>query len=222
MLVARARAGRRAQGAGRRGEEGRRGVVDDGDAPSGKGRGDVAATSTSRARRCELDAAAAQRSSTEHLGEDLGRLARPARGARPPPTAPGARLGADDVEPFLGEAGGVPPWELTDAIDRGDTAVALDRLHRMLGAGDRHPLQVMATLHGHYARHAAPRRRRRCATRQAAAEVLGLKGSTFPARKALDAGRPARVATGIAEAIGLLAEADLDLRGAQGVARASW
>ena len=43
------------------------------------------------------------------------------------------------------------PWELTDTIDRGDTATAIELLHRMLGAG-RHPLQLMATLHTHYAR----------------------------------------------------------------------
>jgi DNA polymerase-3 subunit delta len=37
----------------------------------------------------------------------------------------GARLGADDVAPYLGEAGGVAPWDLTDAIDRGDIATAV-------------------------------------------------------------------------------------------------
>ena len=62
------------------------------------------------------------------------------------------QLRPDDVEPFLGEAGGVPPWELTDAIDAGDTATALALLARMSGAGGRHPLQLMAVLHGHYAR----------------------------------------------------------------------
>src|SRR4029077_17360324 len=30
-----------------------------------------------------------------------------------------------DVEPFLGDAGGVPPWDLTDAVDRGDTTKSL-------------------------------------------------------------------------------------------------
>ena len=32
----------------------------------------------------------------------------------------GARLSADDVEPYLGEAADVQPWDLTDAIDSGD------------------------------------------------------------------------------------------------------
>ncbi len=55
-----------------------------------------------------------------------------------------------DVEPFLGDAGGVPPWDLTDAVDRGDTTKSLSLLHRMMRAGERHPLQVMAILHNHY------------------------------------------------------------------------
>ena len=124
------------------------------------------------------------------------------------------RLSDRDVEPFLGDAGSVPPWELTDAIDRGDAAGALDKLHRVLGAGGRHPLQVMVTLHSHFERilrlHGSG-----AATEQQAATVLGLKGSTFPARKALSrvsALGPSR----IARAVLLLAEADQGLRGGQG------
>jgi DNA polymerase III subunit delta len=124
---------------------------------------------------------------------------------------PGARLGAEDLEPFLGEPGGVPPWELTDALDKGDIAVALTKLHRMVGGGGRHPLQVMATLHGHYARMlqldgAA------VTGEKDAAQLLGLRGSTFPARKALSQTR--RLGHDrVVEAIDLLATADLDLRG---------
>ena len=57
----------------------------------------------------------------DRLGEDLGRLPALLDGLEAT-YGPGARLGEDEVEPFLGDAGGVPPWELTDAIDRGDTA----------------------------------------------------------------------------------------------------
>ena len=64
----------------------------------------------------------------------------------------GARLGVDDVEPFLGEAGGVPPWELTDALDKGDIRASLAKLHRMTEGGGRHALQIMATLQNHYGR----------------------------------------------------------------------
>ena len=59
---------------------------------------------------------------------------------------PDARLGADDVIPFLGEASDVPPWELTDAIDSGDIATSLDKLNRMTQGGERHALQILATL----------------------------------------------------------------------------
>jgi DNA polymerase-3 subunit delta len=124
-----------------------------------------------------------------------------------------ARLGIEDIEPLLGEGGGVPPWELTDALDRGDIATALAKLRRMLDGGGRHPLVVMATLHGHYARmlqlDGAPLRGERDA-----AQLLGLRGSTFPARKAMQQAR--RLGHDrIVEAISLLATADLDLRGAK-------
>jgi DNA polymerase-3 subunit delta len=125
----------------------------------------------------------------------------------------GSRLGVDEVRPWLGEAGGVPPWELTDAIDKGQADVALDRLHRMLHGGGRHELQIMATLQGHYGRvlrlDGAGAR-----SEKEAAEVLGLRGSTFPARKALDVSRTLGSA-GVRRVIGLLAEADLALKGAQ-------
>jgi len=148
----------------------------------------------------------------EHLGEDLGRLANLLE-ALASAYGAGARLEPDDVAPFLGEAGSAPPWELTDAIDRGDTAAALTALHRMLDAGDRHPLQLMATLHGHLAR--MLRLDGLDGLDEAtAATVLGLRGSTFPARKALDGAR-ALGSEGIADALGLLAAADLDLRGAK-------
>ena len=94
---------------------------------------------------------AASKAVEQHLGEDLGRLTNLLE-ALAAAYGTGARLGPDDVEPFLGEAGSVAPWHLTDAIDRGDMAVAIEALHRMTGAGERHPLQLMATLAAHYAR----------------------------------------------------------------------
>ena len=123
----------------------------------------------------------------------------------------GARLGAPDIEPFLGEGGGVPPWELTDALDRGDIRTSLAKLHRMTAGGGRHALQVMATLHNHYARmltlDGAP-----VTGEKDAAALLGLKGSSFPARKALSQARKLGHER-VVRAIDLLAQADLDLRG---------
>ena len=86
----------------------------------------------------------------------------------------------------------MPPWELTDAIDRGDTAVALDRLHRMIGGGDRHPLQIMATLHGHYAR-MLRLDGAGVGDEKDAAEVLGHEGLDVPGPQGARPGRAARV-----------------------------
>ena len=123
----------------------------------------------------------------------------------------GARLGAEDLDPFLGEPGGVPPWELTDALDRGDISGSLAKLHRMVGGGGRHPLQIMATLHGHYAR-MLNLDGAQVTGEKDAAQMLGIRGSTFPARKALSQAR--RLGHDrVVEAIDLLATADLDLRG---------
>jgi DNA polymerase-3 subunit delta len=144
----------------------------------------------------------------EQLGEDVGRL--DGLLATLAATFGGTRmLKPDDVEPFVGEGGGVPPWELTDAIDGGDTAGALALLARMMGAGGRHPLQLMAILHAHYVRLA---RLDGAATNSEAqvAELLGIKG--FPAKKALTQYRRLG-GDGVRRAIDLLAGADLDLRG---------
>ena len=142
------------------------------------------------------------------MGEDAGRLQGlidtlvSAHGS-------GHKLAVADVQPFLGDGGGVPPWDLTDAIDRGDTTASLALLHRMMG---RHPLQVMAILHGHYTK-LLKLDGSNARDEATAAAVLGIKPG-FPARKALDQYRRLS-GSGVTRAIGLLAQADLDLRGAK-------
>lgn len=154
-----------------------------------------------------LDAAATARLS-EHLGEDLSRLSgildqlAAAHGE-------GARIGTGELEPFLGQAGGAAPWDLTEALDKGETEAALTVLRRLLEAGGRHPLQVLSTLHRHYG---AMLRLDGAgiADEQGAAALTGLH--PFPAKKALEQSRRLGHA-GVARAIALLASADLDLRG---------
>src|SRR5829696_2865699 len=155
-------------------------------------------------------APAAAAAIAERVGEDVGRVAGIIDTLAA--TYGGRQLAAPDVEPFLGESGGVPPWELTDAIDAGRTADALSLLARMSGPGGRHPLQLMAVLHGHYARLA--RLDGADATSETeVAEVLGIKPG-YPARKALQ--QYQRLGGGgVQRAIDLLAGADLDLRGAK-------
>ena len=160
----------------------------------------------------KLTAAAAHRLS-EWLGDDAGRIPalldvlRAAYGE-------GARVDVDDLEPYLGEAGGVAPYHLTGAIDKGDAAGALEILHRLRGASF-HPLQVMALLHKHYQRILRlddPS----IGGEQGAVEALGGKVKPYPAGLAL---RQARLlgAGGLRTAYSHLAKADVDLRGATGL-----
>jgi DNA polymerase-3 subunit delta len=147
---------------------------------------------------------------SDTLGEDVGRLSG-VLAMLESTFGEGAKLTDEDIVDYLGEAGGIAPWELTDAIDKGEIATAIEKLHRMHGAGGRHALQLMATIHGHYTRMLALDGGD-VRSEKDAAEVLGLRGSTFPAKKALDQVRRLghdRLVT----AFGLLAQADRDLRG---------
>jgi len=157
----------------------------------------------------KLTAAAARRVA-DWFGDDAGRIPalldvlRAAYGD-------GARIDVDDVEPYLGEAGGVAPYHLTGAIDKGDAAGALEILHRLRGASF-HPLQVMAVLHKHYQRMLRlddPS----IGGEQGAVEALGGKVKPYPAGLSL---RQARLLgrDGLQTAYGHLAKADVDLRGA--------
>ena len=139
----------------------------------------------------------AKRAIAEHLGEDVGRLGgllavlESAFGV-------GVQLSAEDVEPFLGQSGSAPPWDLTDALDQG---------------GERHPLQIMASLHSHYER-MLKLDGSGVRDEETAAELLGIK--SFPAKKALMQTR--RLGSEpIAKAIVLLGTADMDLKGNTGL-----
>ncbi|MCE2525803.1 MAG: hypothetical protein J4F99_07640 [Acidimicrobiia bacterium] len=106
----------------------------------------------------------------EHLGEDRARvwaILDVLAGAY----GPGSRLGTAEVAPFLGARGTVPPWELTDAIGKGDIAGALSCLQRLSGPEGMHPLQVLAILRNHVDRMrpepAMRRLRPRCCARRA-------------------------------------------------------
>ena len=84
-----------------------------------------------------------------HVGEDLGRV-EGLLSALSAAYGEGARVTADDLAPYLGEAGNVPRYELTDAIDKGEPGKALTVLRRMLEAGGLAPVQVLTTLHIHF------------------------------------------------------------------------
>jgi DNA polymerase III subunit delta len=155
-----------------------------------------------------LDGGAAARIA-DQLGEDLGRVDGVIAVLRST-FGDGVKVTAGDVEPFLGEAGGIPPWDFTDAIDAGQTTKALTMLSRMIHGGERHPLAVMAILHGHYGKLA---RLDGVGARSDAdaATAMGIKPG-YPAKKAL-ATYQRLGGGGVQRAVNLLAEADLDLRG---------
>ncbi|MGI9578945.1 MAG: DNA polymerase III subunit delta [Microthrixaceae bacterium] len=187
------------------------GEVVDTTPPTGKRRGswlddqfDSAEVSLERDARAMVE---------DTLGDDVGRL--PALLELVAAAHPEAKkVGIDEVRPLLGESGGVPPWDLTDAIDRGDKTASVTVVRRMISGGGRHPLQVMVTLQTHFERmlrlDGSDVR-----DEKAAATLLGMKGSTFPAKKALNQGR--KLGSGrLARATQLLHEADVQLRGATG------
>ncbi len=154
-----------------------------------------------------LDADAARRLD-QHLGEDVGRL----EGLLQSLAAAygvGTKVSAAGLEPFLGEAGTVPPWELTDAIDAGDVPGALKALRRLLAAGRAAPM-VVAVLHGHFS---AMLRLDGAdvSSGEAAAALLGIR-SAFVAKKALDGVRRLG-GERVGLAVTLIADADLDVKG---------
>jgi DNA polymerase-3 subunit delta len=149
---------------------------------------------------------------SDHLGEDMGRL-EGLLDTLASAYGPGATVSAEDLEPFLGTAGALAPWDLTDAIDAGKSAKALGVLHRMLAGADSHPLRVMSVLHSHY-RRMLQLDGSGVTSAEEAARVLGM--SAFPAKKALAESRRLGIER-IARAVRLLAQADLDVRGLTGL-----
>jgi DNA polymerase III subunit delta len=142
----------------------------------------------------------------DRLGEELGQLTG-VLDALAAAYGEGATVDVEQVEPFLGAGGVAAPWELTDAIDAGDTDTALAQLHRMLL--QRHPLAIMATLQRHFG--ALLRLDGSGITAEAeAASVLGM--SPYPAKKVLAQSRKLG-STNIARGLQLIARADVDLRG---------
>ncbi len=162
----------------------------------------------------------AVRAVTERLGQEAGRvgsLVETLVGA----FGADARLHADDVAPYLGEAGAVPVYQLTNAIETGDVPGALDVLHRLLHATGpqqpkpMHPLQIMAVVHNHFRRIA---RLDDPSIRDADAAVAALGGRVkqYPAKKALEQSRALGTAK-IRDAFDALFQADLDLKGARAI-----
>ena len=81
-----------------------------------------------------------------------------------PRTVPTCASASTTSRPYLGEAGAVPSYLLTNAIEEGDAAAALEMLHRLLTVSSpqqpkpMHPLQMMGAAQRVLPAHPAPRR----------------------------------------------------------------
>ncbi len=153
-----------------------------------------------------VDHATAQRVA-EQVGDDVARVDALARTLQSIyGTAP---LVFARVEPYLGEAGDVPAWDLTDALDAGDVTKAITVARRMLESRQRAGLQLISLLSRHYL-NMARLEGSDAQTKDDAAALLGM--NAFPAGKALQQGQRLG-ADRLATAVRWLTHADLDLKG---------
>jgi DNA polymerase-3 subunit delta len=143
----------------------------------------------------------------DQVGDDVARVDALARTLQSIyGTAP---LNFAHIEPYLGDAGDVPEWDLTDAIDGGDATKAIVVARRMLDSKSRAGLQIVNILQRHYLRMA---RLEGSGVRgdEAAAALLGI--NKYPAGKSLRVGErlgPQRIST----AVHWITQADLNLKG---------
>lgn len=126
---------------------------------------------------------------------------------------PGATIEVADVAEFVSGTGTAKTWDLTDAIDAGDRARALLKLHALLDTEGMHALQVQTALVAH-----VRKLMRACEIEprsQADVEAsLGVKG--YPAKKLFDKARtldPRAAAAAHRE----VTRADVALRGGTGL-----
>jgi DNA polymerase III subunit delta len=156
--------------------------------------------------------AGAQKMLEAHLGEELGRLDSTLEtlGA-----AYGDGVTVDEamLEPFLGSRGSVPIWDLTDALEAGSIAGALAVLDRMMGPGGASAHEILASIDSHVSR-AARLQGAPVTSGEDAAALLGVHA--FPAKKSLDLSRRLDVEA-LADCLGFLAQADLDVKGLSGL-----
>ena len=154
-----------------------------------------------------IDVATAQKVA-EQIGDDVARVDALARTLQS--IFGSAPLNFARLEPYLGDAGDVPVWDLTDAIDAGDTTKAIKVARRMLDSRSRAGLQIVSMLQRHFL-NMARLEGSGASSKDEAAALLGI--NAFPAGKALLNARrlgPERVAT----AVHWVTDADLALKGA--------
>ncbi len=156
-------------------------------------------------RRVTVDKTTSQKIA-ETLGDDIARVDSLARTLQS--IYGSAPLTFDHVAPYLGDAGDVPEWDLTDAIDAGDATQAIKVARRMLDSKGRAALQIVNMLQRHYLRMV---RLEGSGVRNddEAATLLGI--NRYPASKALR-GAQRLGASRLAASMHMIANADVDLK----------
>jgi DNA polymerase-3 subunit delta len=156
--------------------------------------------------RVTIDAGAAARIS-DQVGDDVARVDSLARllasiyGSAP--------LSTSHVEPYLGDAGAVPEWDLTDALESANATKAITVARRMLDSKGRAGVQIIFMLQRYYLR-MARLEGSEVSSGEEAAQLLGM--NPFGAKKLLAMANRLG-AERIADAIHLIANADVDLKG---------
>jgi DNA polymerase III subunit delta len=154
-----------------------------------------------------IDHATAQRVA-EQLGDDVARVDALARtlssiyGSAP--------VDFRRLEPYLGDAGDVPVWDLTDALDAGDATKAIVVARRMLESRGRGGLQIVSALQRHYLNMSALEGSD-ATSKEDAAQILGI--NAYPAGKALAMAERLGAAR-LSTAVHWITDADLALKGA--------
>ena len=156
--------------------------------------------------RVSVDRVACQQVA-DQVGDDVARVDALARTLQSIyGTAP---INFSHIEPYLGDAGDVPEWDLTDAIDGGDATKAIVVARRMLDSKGRAGLQIVNILQRHYLRMARLEGSGVHGEEEAAA-LLGI--NKYPAGKSLRVSErlgPERIST----AVHWITQADLNLKG---------
>jgi len=156
--------------------------------------------------RVSVDRTACQQVA-DQVGDDVARVDALARTLQSIyGTAP---LNFAHIEPYLGDAGDVPEWDLTDAIDAGDATKSILVARRMLDSKGRAGLQIVNILQRHYLRMARLEGSGAHGDEEAAT-LLGI--NKYPAGKSLRVSErlgPERIST----AVHWITQADLNLKG---------
>ena len=143
----------------------------------------------------------------DQIGDDVARVDALARTLQS--IFGSAPLNFARLEPYLGDAGDVPVWDLTDAIDAGDVTTAITVARRMLDSRSRAGLQIVSMLQRHFL-NMARLEGSGASSKDEAAALLAI--NAFPAGKALSSARRLG-AERVATAVHWVADADLALKG---------